>query len=68
MLEEDKADICAALRQALNADALSLNIRIDEQIKQDIKVYTAHEKYKSMLEQNAELRNFKDALQLDIEL
>lgn len=68
MLEEDKADICAALRQALHADALSLNIRIDEQIKQDIKVYTAHEKYKSMLEQNAELRNFKDTLQLDIEL
>lgn len=68
MLEEDKTDICAALRQALHADALSLNIRIDEQIKQDIKVYTAHEKYKSMLEQNAELRNFKDTLQLDIEL
>ncbi|MDE7104150.1 MAG: hypothetical protein K2O46_07880, partial [Bacteroidales bacterium] len=68
MLEEDKAEICAALRQALQADALSLNIRIDEQIKQDIKVYTANEKYKSMLEQNAELRNFKDALQLDIEL
>ncbi len=68
MLEEDKADICAALRQALHADALSLNIRIDEQIKQDVKVYTAHEKYKSMLEQNAELRNFKDTLQLDIEL
>ncbi|MDE5560156.1 MAG: hypothetical protein K2I84_05835, partial [Bacteroidales bacterium] len=68
MLEEDKADICAALRDALHADALSLNIRIDEQIKQDIKVYTANEKYKSMLEQNAELRNFKDALQLDIEL
>lgn len=68
MLEEDKADICAALRQALHADALSLNIRIDERIKQDIKVYTAQEKYKSMLEQNAELRNFKDTLQLDIEL
>lgn len=68
MLEEDKAEICADLRQALQADALSLNIRIDEQVKQEVKVYTAQEKYKTMLEQNAELRNFKDALQLDIEL
>nr|MDE7148833.1 DNA polymerase III subunit gamma/tau [Bacteroidales bacterium] len=67
MLEEDKAEICAALRQALQADALSLSIRIDEQVKQDVKVYTAQEKYKSMLEQNAELRNFKEMLQLDIE-
>lgn len=68
MLEEDKAEICADLRQALQADTLSLNIRIDEQVKQEVKVYTAQEKYKTMLEQNAELRNFKDALQLDIEL
>ena len=68
MLEEDKVEICAALRQALHADALSLNIRIDEQIKQEVKVYTAQEKYKSMLELNAELHNFKETLQLDIEL
>ncbi len=68
MLEEDKVEICAALRQALHADALSLNIRIDEQIKQDVKVYTAQEKYKSMLEQNAALHDFKELLQLDIEL
>lgn len=68
MLEEDKAEICATLREALHADALSLNIRIDEQVKQEVKVYTAQEKYKSMLEQNAALHDFKERLQLDIEL
>lgn len=68
MLAENQADICAALRQSLQADALSLDIRIDEQIKQDVKVYTAQEKYKQMVMENAELQQFKDILQLDIEL
>lgn len=68
MLEESKADICAHLRQALHADALYLNIHIDEQIKQEIKVYTAQEKFKHMAEKNPEMRHFKETLQLDIEL
>ena len=68
MLEESKADICTHLRQALHADALYLNIHIDEQIKQEIKVYTAQEKFKHMAEKNPEMRHFKETLQLDIEL
>lgn len=66
-MEKDAAEVLAYLRSELKNSKIDFAYRIDEGRELVAKPYTPGEKFMQMVKNNPELKNFKEALHLDLE-
>lgn len=67
-LESMQKPVLDHLRAELNNSDIHFIIEVDESIQPSVMIYTPTEKYEEMQKNNPEIKNFKESLNLDLEL
>ncbi len=67
-LESMQKPVLDHLRAELNNSDIHFIIEVDESIQPSVMIYTPTEKYEEMQKNNPQIRNFKESLNLDLEL
>lgn len=65
---QEQKPVLDFLREKLHNRSLHFIVRIDENLRPEVMIYTPMEKFQEMVRNNPELRNFRDSLNLDLEL
>ena len=67
-LESIQKPVLDHLRTELNNGDIHFIIEVDESIQPSVMIYTPTEKYEAMQKNNPQIKNFKESLNLDLEL
>ena len=67
-LAQGQKPVLDFLRDRLHNRSVHFIVRVDENLKPEVVIYTPQEKFQKMAASNPELQHFRDSLNLDIEL